>query len=154
MEMAHKKYGKVTNEGGILTADDLKEYEVVVRDVVKTTYKGKRSERSSGQDVKVRCHRCCQDHIQRSDIDISTSSRRWTSNIIYNEHIGGAFKFGFAQQQELADPKFESSALNATSKMLETVNYWFGSKIMTDTGILLNNQMADFADPDNPETAK
>lgn len=24
---------------------------------------------------------------------------------------------------------------------------------MTDTGILLNNQMADFADPDNPDTA-
>ncbi|CAG2199108.1 CD224 [Mytilus edulis] len=61
-----------------------------------------------------------------------------------------AFKFGFAQQQELADPKFESLALNATSKI--TVNYWFGSKIMTDTGILLNNQMADFADHDNPDT--
>lgn len=36
--------------------------------------------------------------------------------------------------------------------LLRSVNDIFGSRVMTDTGILLNNQMADFADPENPDT--
>jgi gamma-glutamyltranspeptidase len=38
------------------------------------------------------------------------------------------------------------------SSFFRSVNDIFGSQVMTDTGILLNNQMADFADPENNDT--
>ncbi|XP_063407056.1 scoloptoxin SSD14-like isoform X4 [Mytilus trossulus] len=196
-ELVQSIVNAVTNTGGILTVDDLKDYEVVVRDVVKTSYKDQTLisvPAPGGGPVILSIMNILEGY------NFQSGDKNQTKTV---HRILEAFKFGFAQQQELADPKFESSALNATSKMLDkgmaklirnkttekthadpsyyngvvamspekgtshisvidaqelmvsvttTVNYWFGSKIMTDTGILLNNQMADFADPDNLDT--
>lgn len=118
-----------------------------------------------------------------------------------------AFKFAYAQQQQIGDPADPAYKASVTEKMLNktvakviremtdnvthqdksfynlksyspldggtshisiidsqemmvsvttTINYWFGSRVMTDTGILLNDQMADFSMPNvdaNPNLA-
>ena len=181
----------------IWSEDDLKNYKVIIRDVVKTTYH---------DQILISVPAPASGPALLSIMNIlegynfKSSDRNTTPTI---HRILEAFKFGYAQQQSLADPKFELSVFNSTVKMLSkseakllmnrttdkahsepafydgvaaksterrashvsvidaqelmvsvttSVNDIFGSQVMTDTGILLNNQMADFADPENNDT--
>ncbi|KAK3099934.1 hypothetical protein FSP39_012107 [Pinctada imbricata] len=173
-----------------MTKDDLKNYEVKERAVVKGTYHDSTiiSVLSPGSGPVVISMMNFMEgyNLQPSDSNTANMFHRFIE----------ASKFAFAQQQFLGDPDFNDVSINnATNIMISkdvasqhrkittnvtqqdpsvygamtlsaldggtshisivdaqelmvsvttTVNSWFGSKLMTESGILLNNQMADF----------
>ncbi|KAH3886704.1 glutathione hydrolase 1 proenzyme-like [Dreissena polymorpha] len=174
---------------GIVTKDDLANYEVQMRSVVKTTYKDYTVESvpapGSGPVVLSIMN------FMEGYLDLMSDAQSY-------HLLLEAFKFGYAQRGLLGDPKFNTQAIeNATTVMISkeeaarlrnittnqtrdasfysssvhqtpdagtshlsvidtaelmvsvtsTINDWFGSMVLTDTGILLNNQMADFGLP-------
>lgn len=181
----------VTNAipAGIMTREDLKNYDVVIRDAVETTYNGHKilsaPAPASGSVLLF---------IMNVLEGFKLTSADKTSVETFHRIIE-TLKFAYEKQQQLGDPdkdktgqvknttdflnskgeasyirglitnvtkdetgKFNKldqgtshiSIIDAQELMVSvttTVNYWFGSRIMTSTGILLNDQMADFFIP-------
>ncbi|XP_033726652.1 glutathione hydrolase 1 proenzyme-like [Pecten maximus] len=174
---------------GIMTRKDLKNYDVVIREAVETTYNGHKilsvPAPASGSVLLFIMNVLEGFKFTKADKTAVETFHR----------IIETLKFAFEKQQQLGDPdkdttgqvknttdflnskaeasyirslitnvtmdetgKFNKldqgtshiSIIDAQELMVSvttTVNMWFGSRIMTSTGIILNDQMADFFIP-------
>ncbi|OWF42718.1 gamma-glutamyltranspeptidase 1-like [Mizuhopecten yessoensis] len=174
---------------GIMTREDLKNYDVVIREAVKTTYNGhtilSTPAPASGSVLLFIMNVLEGFKLTKADKNSVQAFHR----------IVETLKFAFEKQQQLGDPDKDSTGqVKNTTEMLAskaeakkirslisnvtmdetgqfnkldkgtshisiidaqelmvsvttTVNMWFGSRVMTSTGILLNDQMADFFIP-------
>ncbi|KAJ8306735.1 hypothetical protein KUTeg_015776 [Tegillarca granosa] len=104
------------NPKGILTRKDLKDYKVVVRDVVKTTYNGhtviSAPVPASGPVVLSILN--ILEGYKFSPKDVNKTST-------YHK-ILEAFKFAYAQQQQLGDPADPAYKASVTEKMLKQIS--------------------------------
>ncbi|KAK6168229.1 hypothetical protein SNE40_022098 [Patella caerulea] len=185
----------VEDAGGILSIEDLQQYKVIQRDIIRTEFNGgfigTMPSPSSGPVLLL--------------IMNLLEGFNWTAASVkdpktYHQMIE-SFKFGYAHHGDLGDPKFnpttmEDNILQMISKeygntlrgkidnqthpaeyygakyepvknggtthlsvvdaeelvvsLTTTINTWFGTKIMTSSGIILNNEMTDFTIPTAP----
>ncbi|ESO85346.1 hypothetical protein LOTGIDRAFT_82259, partial [Lottia gigantea] len=176
---------------GVITLDDMMNYKVVERDLIKTSFQGFVATvppPSAGPLL-----------LMMMNI---MEGFNWTSKDVdkpetYHQMIE-TFKFAYAHHGDLGDPDFDKFKIDNITKILiskdyanelrkkidnethlqdyymansqqtpnggtshlsvvdaseltvsltSTVNTWFGSKIMSEKGIVLNNEMADFSVP-------
>ncbi|XP_060085734.1 glutathione hydrolase 1 proenzyme-like [Ylistrum balloti] len=174
---------------GIMTLEDLKNYDVVIRRAVQTTYNG-HTLLSTPAPASGSVLLFIMNVLEGFKFTKADKNRVQTFHRIIE-----TLKFAFEKQQQLGDPdkdttgqvknvtdflnskaeasyirslilnvtKDETGQFNKLDKgtshisiidaqelmvsVTTTVNQWFGSRVMTSTGILLNDQMADFFVP-------
>ncbi|KAK6168227.1 hypothetical protein SNE40_022097 [Patella caerulea] len=185
----------VEDAGGILSIEDLQQYEVIQRNIIQTEFNGgyvsTMQAPSSGPILLLLIN--------------LLEGFNWTAESVSDpktyHQMTEAFKFAFAHLGDLGDPEFNSTAVN--NKLMQIIskeygntlrnkidnyshpveyygvkyesvqnggtthisvideddllvslttslNLWFGSQIMTSSGIILNNSMADFSNPSLP----
>lgn len=179
----------VKTHGGIMTHNDLKEYEVILRKPIRTKYRGHQVISSpaptSGPILA----------LVLNILDPLTSLELNSNNLSIYQQLVEALKYGFARRTHLGDPEFTNITTfiqiitNATYArdirqkirldetfdwthyepdfdvsedhgtthlsivdikgmsvaFTSTINHLFGSQIVTETGIILNNHMDDFS---------
>ncbi|CAE6470101.1 unnamed protein product [Rhizoctonia solani] len=190
--IANNMIAKAQANGGIITLDDLKRYQVVIRKPVQIKYRNY---------TITSCPAPSSGIIALSALsilqhfDVSNSSNINTTTHLLDE----AIKFAYGQRMSIGDPAFVKNVSElqtfylepSTSKELadkislsttypsyyynpenytaqresgtshlvaadasglvvsltSTVNYYFGSQLMTEDGIVLNDEMDDFSTP-------
>ncbi|KAG8710840.1 hypothetical protein FRC11_004055 [Ceratobasidium sp. 423] len=190
--IANNMIAKAQANGGIITLDDLKRYQVVIRKPVQIKYRNY---------TITSCPAPSSGIIALSALsilqhfDVSNSSNINTTTHLLDE----AIKFAYGQRMSIGDPAFVKNVTELQSFYLEpstskeladkislsttypsyyynpenytaqresgtshlvaadasglvvsltsTVNYYFGSQLMTEDGIILNDEMDDFSTP-------
>ncbi|CAH1780595.1 unnamed protein product [Owenia fusiformis] len=183
----------VKKEGGILTRDDLRKYEVAVVDPLITTYEEYEvmtaPPPSSGASLLLALHMLDLMNVTQKDENATQFSHKMIEmfKFVYGERgtLGDESPEVHSRVEEMLNtsfaaellakidpskthdlqfyiPKYKAAPSGGTSQIsvispdeqlvsiTSSMNWWFGSHVITDSGILLNNQMNDFNIPGRP----
>ncbi|TFY82687.1 hypothetical protein EWM64_g1327 [Hericium alpestre] len=164
--IAHNNAKAAVSQGGILTVNDLAGYSAIIRTPANITYRGHRIfstiAPSSGSVVLsiLKIFEGFPGNASDSDPAINLTTHRLIQ----------ATKFGYGQRTNYGDPAFTANVTELEKSvtlrrivpvshvatmdksgmavsLTTTVNLIWGSRVMTEDGIILNNEMDDFSSP-------
>ncbi|KAL1467073.1 hypothetical protein MTO96_005931 [Rhipicephalus appendiculatus] len=158
-EFAEKLVSEVQNNGGILTMEDLKNYQVKWEKPVTARFKGGMTLYSAPPPASG----AVLAYILGIMDAFRPSPGSFLDDTVTTLHrFAEACKFAYAKRARLGDPSFvncEQLVQNMSSRAFAadarykiddertTVNYYFGSMLRTSAGVVMNNQMDDFSTP-------